>query len=113
MNAANEFMIIYCINDSKEFKIKIYKKPEVKKQMIIRDFNKQLEFSTFLDDEQILLKTDKKFMVFSNDAEFINTIRFYNQDKQTLIKLPEINGEEKWQDHMTFRDENPIDPNLF
>ena len=31
MNAANEFMIVYCINDSKKFNIKIYKKPEIKK----------------------------------------------------------------------------------
>ena len=38
-------------NKQTTFKIKIYKKPEVKAQMIIRDYNKQLEFSTFLDDE--------------------------------------------------------------
>ena len=60
MNAANEFMIIYSISTDgcpAIFKIKLYKKPDVKRQMIIRDFKKQLEFSTFLDDEQILLKT--------------------------------------------------------
>ena len=71
--------------------------------MIIRDFNKQLEFSTFLNDEQILLKTDKKFMVFSNDAEFINTIRFYNDNKQKI----------KNQSHEVFRKENNIASDIF
>ena len=71
--------------------------------MIIRDFNKQLEFSTFLNDEQILLKTDKKFMVFSNDAEFINTIRFYDDNKQKI----------KDQGHEAFRNEHNITSSIF
>jgi len=47
MNEANEFMIIYNIlvtnkdkDEPPKFEMKIYKKPEMKRQMIIRDFNK-------------------------------------------------------------------------
>jgi hypothetical protein len=95
MDAANEFMMIYGVylnEGSPVFKTKIYKKPDTNKQMIIRDYNKQLDFSTFLDDEQILLKTQKKFMVFSNDAEFINKIIFYKQNKE------EFNMDERMSD---------------
>ena len=50
MESSNEFMIIFGKKETKEFRLKIYKKPDEKKQIILTDVDKNLEFSTFLDD---------------------------------------------------------------
>ena len=56
MGHANEFMIRFRKKDTQQFVTKIYKLPTAKDQIIISDFNKKIDFSSFLDDDQIMIK---------------------------------------------------------
>ena len=49
-------MVRYRKQNKQQFITKIYKLPDSKQQTVIMDYNKKIEFSSFLDDDQIILK---------------------------------------------------------
>ena len=42
--------------------------------------------STFLDDDQILIKGEKRFITFDSAGEFINRVHYYEKGKQERHK---------------------------
>lgn len=40
------------------------------------DFDQKVDFSTFLDDGQVLLKIGSRFLIFNETGEFIDEIDF-------------------------------------
>ena len=56
MEDSNEFFIITSNKDAKEYRLKIFKRPDEKRQKIISEFDSKIQFSTFIDEDYILLK---------------------------------------------------------
>ena len=80
---SNEFMIRFRRQNTLEFITKIYKLPDAKEQTILIDFNKKIEMSSFLlDDDQIIIKGSKRFILFDSAGEFIHRIHFYDENKE-------------------------------
>ena len=54
------------------------------------DFEKKVDFSTFLNDGNILLKIGFRFLIFNEFGEFIDETDFKNSGEESLHNINQI-----------------------
>jgi hypothetical protein len=82
----NEFTIVYRNIKSKDFKQIIYQLPDSLTTKLIGDYENKVDMSTFLNDGDILLKVDYRFMRFGNDGQFKDEIEFSDVAKENTVR---------------------------
>jgi hypothetical protein len=58
--------------------VKVHLLPDSTERTLINDFQNFVDISTFLNNEYILIKIRRRFMVFSKNGNFINEMGFEN-----------------------------------
>lgn len=78
----------YGESDQLLFKSRTYQLPDAQQTMMLTDFDKQVDMSTFLDSGDILLKIKNRFMIFDKYGMFIDEAEFKDlRTEQDLIAL--------------------------
>lgn len=72
---SNQFINVYKTGDFR-CHMKIYEKPDSSQKTLINDFMHLVDVSTFLQDGKILVKALRRFMIFSDDAQYIDEVDF-------------------------------------
>ena len=69
-------MIVYNNKNTNNFYQVIYSLPDSTQTTLISDFDRKTDFSTFLDDGQVLLKIGFRFLIFNEIGQFIDEVDF-------------------------------------
>ena len=71
-----QYGCIYRYGTSYSYKQRIYQLPSSKSETLLCDSLKRVNMTTFLENGQILMKVDNRFMIFDKDGEFIDEVEF-------------------------------------
>ena len=69
-------IIIYQRSPKFKYKAKIMQTPSSLTTTLIADLDEVAEFSTFLEDGNILLKSASRYMIFNSDGQFVDEVEF-------------------------------------
>lgn len=72
----NEFVVVYIDNVSFRIKTRFYQQPDSYDVSLLADYQKKVEFSTFIKTGEILLKIMDRYMIFDNTGNFIYQVVF-------------------------------------
>jgi hypothetical protein len=62
----------------------IFRLPDSQRQLLINDFQNLVDFSTFLNSGDILVKLASRFLVFNTSGEFIDEVIFTGKEYEII-----------------------------
>ena len=77
-------MIIYKDKNTNYYYQVRYTLPDSTQTTLMADFEKKVDFSSFLDDGKILLKVGHRFLIFNEIGDFIDETEFKDTGEENI-----------------------------
>lgn len=82
MNGSEQFIVVYQYGQHHVFKMRIYQIPDSTSISLINDHEDMINFTTFMDNGNILMSVGHRFALFDSDGYFMDEIEFNHKEEE-------------------------------
>jgi hypothetical protein len=81
---SDEVHIVFKYSQKLIYKTLVILEPDSLVTTLVADFDEKVDFTTFMDNDRILLKIANRFMVFNNIGEFVDEVEFKDLQQEQI-----------------------------
>ena len=85
MNGCEQFIMIYQYGQDHVYKMRLYQIPDSTSISLINNHDNKINFTSFMEDGNILMNVGHRFSMFDRDGIFMDEIEFETKDQPRAI----------------------------